>query len=190
MANYHSSGSAATTDIGNCWIYEGKVNGGLVGNYQIMTSPKNEIRYPTGFSTPGNSIFFGAGITKGDWNADTREDLIICASRQQNLDNFDAIAGGCFVYFGSASGGGFSQYSSYQVNASGTRNVPLPDDYYYNPNAEVSSGSRFGEAVLMMELNNNSTLDFIVGEPYSDSPSGPSDLGADSGRVYIIRGGY
>jgi hypothetical protein len=189
VAAYHSSTSVATTDIGNCWIYEGRTNAGVGGDYSMMTVPRNEIRYPQGFSTPGNSFYFGSGLTKGDWNADGTNDLVVCASRQQNLTTFDNLAGGCFVYYGSATGG-FSQFTGYKPNAAGTRYVPAPDDFYYNPNAEPSTASRFGEAVLLLDINNNSTLDFIVGEPYSDSPSGPTDLGADSGRVYIIRGGY
>lgn len=188
-ANYYYSGSPAAADIGNCWIFEGKVNGSLVGNYQIMTTPKNEIRYPTGFSTPANSILFGAGITKADWNADGTDDLLICAARQQNLITFDANAGGCFAYFGLSSGG-FNQFNGYNSNAGGTRFVPQPDDYFYNPNAEPSSASRFGESILMLDVNNNTSLDLIIGEPYSDNPGGPTDLGADAGRVYLIRGGY
>lgn len=189
VATYHSGVSVATTDIGNCWIYEGKVNGGLTGSYQIMTMPKNEIRYPQGVSTPANTIYFGAGITKGDWNADGTTDLIICASRQTNMTTTATNAGGCFVYYG-VSTGGFSQYTSYNPNAGGTRYVPQHDATFFNPNPESSTVSRFGESAILLDINNNGTLDFLVGEPYSDNPSGPTDVGADSGRVYIIRGGY
>ncbi|NJL24584.1 MAG: hypothetical protein HC902_05050 [Calothrix sp. SM1_5_4] len=96
-ANYHYSGSAVTADIGNCWIYEGKTNGGLVGNYQIMSTPRNEIRYPQGYSTPGNTIYFGSAVAKGDWNADGTEDLLVCAARQTNLITIDTNAGACWA---------------------------------------------------------------------------------------------
>ncbi|NJL24585.1 MAG: hypothetical protein HC902_05055 [Calothrix sp. SM1_5_4] len=68
--------------------------------------------------------------------------------------------------------------------------MPQPDAVHYNPNPEPSTASRFGMSVLMVDINNNSVLDLIIGEPSSDNPSGPTDLGADSGRVYVIRGGY
>jgi hypothetical protein len=189
VSTYHSAVSAATTDIGNCWIYEGRVNGGTGSEYTMMTSPKNEIRYPQGYSTPSNRIYFGSGISKGDWNADGTDDLVICASRQTNLDTTITAAGGCFVYHG-VSTGGFSQYTAYRPNAAGTRYVPQPDDAYYNPNPESSTASRFGESVMMMDINNNTTQDLLVGEPLADSAGGPADVGADAGLVYIIRGGY
>jgi hypothetical protein len=191
--NYIYSGSPAATDIGNCWIYEGRVNGVSSGlpnaSYQIMTTPKNEIRYPAGYSTPANSIYFGADVSKGDMNADGTEDLIVCASRQTNLDLTVSNAGGCFAYYGLATGG-FSQYTGYNGNAATNRYSPHPDHVFYNPNGEPSTASRFGEASAMLDINNNGTLDLIIGEPYSDNPSGPTNLGADAGRVYIIRGGY
>ncbi len=190
--NYFYASSPVATDLGNCWIFEGRLNGGLGSNYTMMTLPKNEIRYPSGYSTPANTLYFGSGITKADWNNDTFEDLIICSSRQTNLDTTSALAGACFVFYGKTTGGGggFDSSNAYQPNASGTRYVPNANTQIYNPNAEVSTASRFGESVLMLDINNNGTLDLIVGEPSSDSPSGQTKQGKDSGRLYIIRGGY
>ena len=99
---------------------------------------------------------------------------------------------GRIAFFGKNTGvgGGFDSSNAYLPNASSTRYVPNANAQIYNPNAEVSTASRFGEAVLMLDINNNSTLDLIVGEPFSDSPSGQTQQGKDSGRLYIIRGGY
>jgi hypothetical protein len=186
--NHHYNGSPTANDIGNCYIYEGAVNGGVA---KIMAYPRNEIRYPSGYNTPTSSLWFGSAITKGDWNNDTREDLVICASRQQNLITFDGLAGACWAYFGRPDGfGGFSQYAGWRPNNGGNRFAPEPDDVFYNPNAEPSTGSRFGESLVLLDINGNNSTDLLVGEPYTDNPNGPLNVGFDSGRVFVIRGGF
>jgi hypothetical protein len=179
----------ARTDIGHCWIYEGKVNGALVGNYQIMDQPKNEIRYPyamTGHSA--NTLYFGYSQAVGDWDNDGNNDLVICGALQRNLQTATNNAGGCFAFLGK-SGGGFNTTTSYRANAAGARNIPVADTAYYNTNTEASS-TYFGASVLLADVNNNSRADLLVGAHQANNTGGPSNLGYNSGRVFVIRGGF
>jgi hypothetical protein len=188
---YYDPGITARTDIGNCYIYEGKVNGGLAGSYQVMTEPRNEIRYPyaaTAFDS--SNLYFGTAMTRGDWNFDSREDLVVCAFRMRNLDIGVSNLGGCFAYLGKL-GGGFETNQSYLSNFGGTRFVPLSDDAHFNERLETEV-SNFGYSVLLADINNNVRQDLLVGEPAADNSCAtcPLNLGRDSGRVYVIRGGY
>lgn len=195
-ASYFESGlSAAYTDIGNCYIYEGKVNGGLTGDYKIMTAPKNEIRYPYQWmgSNTNNNHLFGSAIAVGNWDNDSSgtEDLIICGYQVRNPDSTKpnpGNAGGCFTYLGRV-GGGFESPFPYLPNAAGTRYVPIPDDAIFNNNAE-SSSTGFGMSALMVDINNNGRQDLLIGEPQADNAGGPANLGRNSGRVYINRGDF
>jgi hypothetical protein len=183
----------ARTDIGHCWIYEGKVNGGLVGNYQIMSMPKNEIRYPypmTGYSA--NTQYFGYSQTVGDWDNDGTDDLVICGALQRNLPAATNNAGGCFAFLGKNTAGvkgGFNTTTAYRSNSSGTRNIPVPDTAYYNTNYEASA-TYFGASVILVDVNNNNRADLIVGEHQANNTGGPSNLGYLSGRIFIKRGGF
>lgn len=179
----------ALTDIGTCFIYEGKVNADLVGSYQMMVQPKNEIRYPYAYTSYGaNTQTFGTAIETGDWDYDGNLDLVICASSHRNLLTSTNNAGACFMYKGKA-GGGFQTTTGYRPNATSTRYSPVADDVYYNPLPETNA-TKFGESVLLLDINNNGRPDLIIGEPYSDNFGGPSNMGSDSGRVYILRGGF
>jgi hypothetical protein len=190
---YIDPGITARTDLGNCYIYEGKVNGGLAGSYRIMSSPRNEIRYPFGATAfDSNNLYFGTSMALGDWNFDGREDLVICAFRMRNLDIGVSNLGGCFAYYGRTLGiGGFESNQSYLSNFGGLRFVPLSDDAHFNERLETEV-SNFGYSVLLVDINNNIRPDLMVGEPAADNNCAtcPVNLGRDSGRVYVIRGGY
>gem|GEM_PF-6691800 len=197
VANEINGSHAAFADIGKCFIYENQhvASPGSNTPYTFGLWPKNDIRYPSGsgYSAPAATLYFGSSVTTGDWNADGDEDLIICASRQTNMDTNVTLAGGCFAYYGKkvsgVSSGGFLTKSGYLPNFSSTRFSPLADDAHFNPNPEAAA-SLFGEAVLLMDVNNNSSLDLLIGEPSADSPTNTTNMGFDSGRLYIIRGGY
>lgn len=192
-AAYIDPSITALADIGNCYIFEGKVNGGLAGSYQVMTAPRNEIRYPfaaTAFNS--GSLYFGTSMTRGDWDFDGRADLAICSFRMRNLDLGVSNVGGCFAFYGRKSGiGGFESNLNYLNNFGGLRRVPLSDDAHFNERLETEF-SNFGHAVLLVDINNNLRPDLMVGEPIADNscPTCPANLGRDSGRVYVIRGGF
>lgn len=185
------SGSAATTVLGNCWIYEGRVNGATGANFTMMTMPKNEIRYPQGTSGYlANDQRYGSSMTTGRWNSDSVDDLIICARYHRNVTTGTNNSGGCFAFLGRSNGtGGFESYSTYRSNDSGNRDIPAADDFYYNPNTSETS-TEFGKSVLLLDINNNGSDDLLVGEQLSASVGGPTNQGYRSGRVFIIRGGY
>jgi hypothetical protein len=88
-------------------------------------------------------------------------------------------------------GGGFETNQSYLSNFGGTRFVPLSDDAHFNERLETEV-SNFGYSVLLADINNNVRQDLLVGEPAADNSCAtcPLNLGRDSGRVYVIRGGY
>lgn len=190
-AGYIDSGVSALTDIGNCFIYEGKVNGSLSGSYQVMTEPRNEIRYPfasTAFNS--GSLFFGSSLTRGDWDYDGVQDLAICATRMRNLEISVNNIGGCFAFYGRKAGvGGFETNHNYRSNFGALRPVPLINDVHFNTRLETQV-SNFGHAVMLVDINNNTRPDLIIGEPSADNAGGPANLGANSGRVYIIRGNF
>jgi len=173
-------------DVGTCFIYEGAVNGGLVGPYQIMTRPRNEIRYPFVMTNFASSVYFGTAITRGRWDNDSVDDLVICAHRMRNLDLGISNLGGCFAFFGRKAGpGGFQTTTGYRPGSNG-RLTPLSNDYYYNPKLE-GEATDFGVAVLLMDVNNNVRHDLLIGEPLSDNFQGPANLGRNSGRVRVDR---
>lgn len=181
----------ALGDIGNCFVYEGKTNGGLTGSYQVMSEPRNEIRYPFA-STAFNSgfLYFGTSMTRGDWDYDGVQDLAVCSFRMRNLDLGINNVGGCFAFYGRKAGvGGFETNLNYRVNFGGTRRVPLSDDAHFNTRLE-SQVSNFGHAVLLVDINNNVRPDLMIGEPVADNNGGPANLGMNSGRVYVIRGNF
>jgi hypothetical protein len=200
-----AAGSFATPSQGACFIYEGAVNlasGGAPANYTISASPENEIRHLDG-APYNDSRGFGYGMTVGKWNGDGADDLIVCAALARKGGT--ANVGACYSYFGNwdtvsnSVAGGFKVPSSYNANAGGTRFAPIHQDKLYNPfpsGGGLNTGY-FGTSVLLTDINNNGSSDLMIGEPYSDSstaiPSGglpPTTLGKNSGRVYILRGGY
>jgi hypothetical protein len=179
---------AGQTDLGNCFIYEGKMNGGLTGSYQVMNVPRNEIRYPfasTNFIS--SSLYFGSSMTRGDWDSDGVQDLVVCSLRMRNLDLGINNVGGCFAFYGRKAGiGGFETSLNYRRNFGGLRQVPRSNDAYFNSRLEEFV-SNFGHSVLLTDFNNNSLSDLMIGEPYSNNVGGPSNLGSDSGRVSVIK---
>jgi hypothetical protein len=185
----------ALGDIGNCYIYEGKLNGGLTGSYKVMAEPRNEIRYPfaaTAFSS--GALYFGTSMNRGDWDHDGVEDLAVCAFRMRNIDLNLSNVGGCFAFYGKTpnmitGSGGFENNLNYKNNFGGLRRVPLSNDAHFNTRLEAQV-SNFGNAVLLVDINNNLKPDLLIGEPVADNYGGPSNLGTNSGRVYVIRGNF
>lgn len=191
LVNHFDSGSAAFTDLGNCYIYEGKINAGLSGSYQISTSPKNEIRFPAS-ENASNTLFFGAGMTVGHWDTDNVKDLVICSTRVRRTPVVTNV-GGCFAYLGRATGGFDINNNSYKRHTGATRSTPLHNQVKKNPGTEASTD--FGTSVLLIDINDNGRDDLLVGEPLTDNVDDnvydhPSFLGRDSGRVYINRGEF
>jgi hypothetical protein len=182
-----ASGVAATADIGNCWIYQGAISeNGAASSYYINTTPTTAIRYPYSLTSVSAGWYFGTALTHGDWDNDGIEDLVICAANHRAYagpSNGVSGAGACFAFRGK-SGGGFQTYVSYN----GT--IPTADFVYYNPAAESGGATGFGYATLLTDINNNGRDDFLVGEPNADNIGGPSYLGWDTGRVFVIRGGF
>jgi hypothetical protein len=184
----------ALGDIGTCYVYEGKVNGGLAGNYQVMTVPRNEIRYPGSAATWwGGAQYFGTAVTRGDWDADGRDDLVVCAHRLRKPGP-PAVgsAGGCFAFYGRKSPnpvGGFYSGTGYKPNFAGARPSPEADDIYFNPRTTLV-GNDFGVSVLLVDVNNNVRQDLMIGEALSENEGGPANLGRNSGRVLVDRGGF
>lgn len=189
-AAYFDASQGALNNVGLCFIYEGGVNdAGSTGSYKVMTKPRNDIRYPYGHNGLAQADqYFGTSMTAGDWDNDGLDDLVICGYRQRNLTTSTNNAGGCFQYKGK-SGGGFEQTTSYKPNFSNARYSPVADDSFYNPNTETSATS-FGISVGLADVNDNGRPDLLVGEHEADNFGGPANLGKDSGRVFIIRGGY
>jgi len=189
IANEITASHALFADVGKCFIYENQhvASPGSNTPYTFTLWPKNDIRYPQGYSAPAATMYFGESLVRGDWNGDSVNDLIICSSQQRNLDTNVVLAGACWAYYGKSTGG-FLTKSGYLPNLA-SRNTPLPDDVHYNPNPEAAA-SLFGNSVLLMDINNNGTQDLLIGEPSADNPTSTTNLGFDSGRLYIIRGGY
>ena len=162
-----------------------------MGSYKVMTEPRNEIRYPfasTAFNS--GSLYFGTSMTRGDWDYDGVQDLVVCSFRMRNLDLGISNVGGCFAFYGRKAGvGGFETNLNYRVNFGGTRRVPLSDDAHFNTRLE-SQVSNFGHSVLLVDVNNNLRPDLMIGEPVADNFAGPANLGMNSGRVYVIRGNF
>jgi hypothetical protein len=186
----------ALTDIGSCYVYEGGINGGFPApqTYKVMTTPRNEIRFPYAATNwISSSLYFGTAMDRGDWDNDGVDDLAICAFRMRKLTLPEiANAGACFAYLGRTSSGisgGFNTVTGYRANFSGARTSPIADDVYYNFRSEANV-TDFGNAVLLVDINNNSRADLLIGEPRSDNASGPANLGRDSGRVHVNRGEF
>ena len=199
-----SAVSPAMTDQGICFIFEGAIasTGAAVtnGTYAFgVGSANNEIRNSDTMDAahPNVPTLFGTSMTVGRWNSDAYDDLIICATQARNVDLGVNNVGGCYAYFGATTGiGGFDQNSGYRVNHS-SRSVPLHNDKVYDPLNEtaLSGVTQFGRSVLLLDVNNNSSSDLLIGAPDADSlvQSGytpPVTKGRDSGRVYIMRGGF
>ena len=183
----------ALTDIGSCYTFEGRVNGGLGSSYSIMTSPRNEIRFPYSHTSyAANSLFFGSSMTSGDWDDDGVNDLVICAFRMRNVPLALNNVGGCFNFRGRSDGtGGFDSLTGHRSNYAGPpiRYTPIADGHYYSDNSEAGL-TDFGHSVLLTDVNNNGRDDLFMAQPITDNFGGPSNLGYNSGNVLVIRGGF
>jgi hypothetical protein len=205
------------TDIGTCYVFEGAINrfGAPQTNF-VMSEPRNEIRFPNALTNQvSNSYFFGSAMDRGDWDADGRDDLVICANRMPRLVNPpEPNAGACFAFLGRKGGvasefesganglpgswgsGGFETVTGYRPNCptcDSPRLTPVADDVYYQSNLKVEAGiTEFGLSVLLQDVNNNGRADLMIGEPNSDNAAigSPLNLGRDSGRVHGNRGGF
>jgi hypothetical protein len=191
-------------DQGLCFIFEGALAATGVavtdGSYAFgVGSANNEIRNTDTMASthPNVATLFGSSMTVGRWNSDAYDDLIICAMQARDTDAGVNTVGGCYAYFGATTGlGGFDQSSSYRVNHN-SRSVPLHNDKVYDPLNEtsLSGATLFGRSVLLLDVNNNSSSDLLIGAPDADSLvqtgyTPPVTKGRDSGRVYIMRGGF
>lgn len=208
-ANDIQAGSPAVTNEGVCYIYEGSVNKNSSATppaNDISTCSTNEIRYNHALSGyPNVAYYFGSSITVGKWGTDAIDDLVICARQGRDPDTATSFAGGCLAFYGlndgaGAHAGGFSQYSGTNPYQN-SRNVPSSAKYRYNESTQIETAtanqySYFGQSVLLIDVNNNSTVDLLVGEPWSDNRvaidggTASTTLGKDSGRVYLLRGGW
>ena len=208
-ANDIQSGSPAVTNEGVCYVYEGSVNKNNSATptaNDITSCSTNEIRYNHAISGyPNQAYYFGSAVTVGKWGTDNINDLVICARQGRDPDNTNSFAGGCLAFYGLDDGsgshaGGFNQVSGNNPYQN-SRSVPSSAKYFYNAVAqsEVSIANQysyFGMSAMLIDVNNNGTVDLLIGEPWSDSrvaiDSGtPSaTLGKDSGRVYLLRGGW
>jgi hypothetical protein len=199
------------SDIGTCYVYEGAINrfGSAQTNF-VMTEPRNEIRFPYALTNQiASSWNFGTAMDRGDWDADGRDDLVICSTRTPRLSPpVVSNAGACFAFLGRKAGtavqfapgswgsGGFETVTNYRSNCptcSTTRRTPLADDVYYQLGTKVEPGlTDFGMSVLLQDLNNNNRADLLIGEPISDNSitGSPLNLGRDSGRVHVNRGEF
>jgi len=198
-ASFVANGSAATTNMGTCFIYEGAVNlasGGAPSNYTIASFPGNDIRHVDG-APYNNSYNFGSAMTVGKWSGGSQDDLVICSRRANSGGNADV--GACYAYYGNwdsgnnQTAGGFTNYTTWRSNQAGARNSPTWSDRYYNP-YPILGGSWWGGSVALADINNNGTVDLLVGEPISNQSNptniAPANKGRTSGRVFVIRGGY
>ncbi len=211
VANEIQSGSNAVTNEGVCYIYEGTVNknsSAASNPGEISTCATNEIRYDHAGSSSytDQPYYFGSAITVGRWGGRANiNDLVICARQGRDPDLSSNNVGGCLAYYGLNDGtgnmaGGFQQLSSnnpYQNN----RKSPSASKYFYNGSTQVETSvtnqySQFGQSVLILGVDNNGYENLFVGEPLSDSRIGidgtaaPSTKGKDSGRIYMLRGGW
>jgi hypothetical protein len=210
-ANEIQSGSNAVTNEGVCYIYEGSVNknnSATPTEGDISTCATNEIRYDHAGSSSYTDLpyYFGSAVNVGKWSGRTNiNDLVICARQGRDPDLSSNNVGGCLAYYGLNDGtgnmaGGFQQLSSnnpYQSN----RKSPSASKYFYNGSTQVETSvtnqySQFGQSVLILGVDNNGYENLFVGEPLADSRVGingtaaPSTKGKDSGRVYMLRGGW
>jgi hypothetical protein len=212
VAQDFSGTSPATTGVGICYIYEGSVNvhgdgSSLAG--EMSTCPTDDIRYwPAAAAGYPNNANFGSSMTVGVLpGSDNAPDLLICARQSRTNDVSQTQgAGSCYLYQQNADGsgnsaGGFDTYNPYHPNAN-ARLTPLYVKAIDNPSGQIEGSianqySYFGQSVLVQDINNNGSSDLLVGEPWSDSRKAISGgnnpqatLGKDSGRVYILRGGF